>query len=342
MKLIDTEKAVGQVLCQDITQIIKGVTKDARFRKGHVVKEEDIPVLLSMGKYHLYIWESDESKMHENDAAAVLEQATKNKFMYSSEVKEGKIDLRTTTDGVLQIDLNRLNLINSIGNIIIATLPNHYPVKKDMKLAGMRIIPLIIDKDQMDIVNQIADESNPILSINPYIVKTASIIVTGNEISQGLIKDTFSQVVVDKLKEFNVSVDSISYSGDETDVIVKQIHDAKKRGSQLIICTGGMSVDPDDKTPKAITESGAIRTIYGAPVLPGAMLNISYLDDIPVLGLPGCVMYAKRTVFDLVIPRILAGIKLSAKDIQNLGNGGLCLGCEICHFPNCSFGKGAL
>ncbi|MBK5201955.1 MAG: molybdopterin-binding protein, partial [Spirochaetaceae bacterium] len=185
------------------------------------------------------------------------------------------------------------------------------------------------------------NENNPILSVAPYTIKSASIIVTGSEISKGLIKDTFSQVVVEKLKEFNVKIDSISYSGDDTDVIVEQIHDAQRRQSQLIICTGGMSVDPDDKTPKAISQSGAIRAIYGAPVLPGAMLDISYLDDIPVLGLPGCVMYSRRTVFDLVLPRILAQIKLTNKDIQNLGNGGLCLDCEVCHFPNCSFGKGA-
>lgn len=342
MKLINTEDAVGSVLCQDLTQIIKGVTKDARFRKGHIVKEEDIPVLLSMGKEHLYIWENDESMMHENEAALVLEKATKNDFMESSEIKEGKIELSSTVDGVFEIDLKRLNEINSLNNIIIATLSNHYPVEKNMKIAGMRIIPLVIEKEKMQEVKKIANEDNPILSIKPYKIKTASIIVTGNEVKKGLIKDTFSQVVVDKLKNFNVEVESITYSGDDTETIVKQIHQAKKRNSQLIICTGGMSVDPDDKTPKAISTSGAIRSIYGAPVLPGAMLNISYLNDVPILGLPGCVMYARRTVFDLVLPRILADIKLTADDIQILGNGGLCMNCEKCHFPNCSFGKGAL
>jgi hypothetical protein len=342
MKLIETKNAVGHVLCQDLTQIIRGVTKDARFRKGHIVKEEDIPVLLSMGKEHLYIWENDENTLHENEAALILEKATKNNYMLSSEIKEGKIELKTTIDGVLEIDLKRLNAINSLNNIIIATISNHYPVKKDMKLAGMRIIPLIIEKEKMDQVRKIADETNPILAIHPYSIKSASIIVTGNEIKKGIIKDTFSQVVINKLEEFGVVIDSVSYSGDDTDVIVKQIHQARDRKSQLIICTGGMSVDPDDKTPKAISESGAKRSVYGSPVLPGAMLNISYLDDIPVLGLPGCVMYARRTVFDLVLPRVLANIKLSAQDIQNLGNGGLCLNCEACHFPNCSFGKGAI
>jgi len=341
MKLIKTEEAVGSILCQDLTQIIKGVTKDARFRKGHIVKEEDIPVLLSMGKEHLYIWENDESILHENDAALILEKATKNNFMISSEIKEGKIELSTTVNGVLEIDTERLNKINSLNNIIIATLSNHYPVTKAMKIAGMRIIPLAIEKDKINEVIKIADEKNPILSINPYKIKTASIIVTGNEVKKGLIKDTFSEVVVSKLDYYGVKVNSITFSGDDTDTIVDQINLAKENGAQLIICTGGMSVDPDDKTPKAITASKAIRSIYGAPVLPGAMLNISYLDNIPVLGLPGCVMYAKRTVFDLVLPRVLADIKLNAKDIQILGNGGLCLNCKVCHFPNCSFGKGA-
>lgn len=341
MKLINTEDAVGQVLCQDLTQIIKGVTKDARFRKGHIVKKEDIPVLLSMGKAHLYIWENDESMLHENEAATILKDATKNSYMIATDVKEGKVELVSEIDGVFEIDIKRFNKINSLNNIMIATISNHYPVKKGMKLAGMRIIPLVIEKDKMDEVKKVADKLNPILSIHPYTVKSASIIVTGSEVSNGLIKDTFSPVVVDKLKEFNVAIDKISYSGDESDEIVKQIHEARERGSDLIICTGGMSVDPDDKTPGAIALSNATKSVYGVPVLPGAMFNISYLDDIPVLGLPGCVMYAKRTVFDLVLPRILSNIKLSAKDMQSLANGGLCMNCPVCHFPNCSFGKGS-
>jgi molybdopterin biosynthesis enzyme len=342
MKLINTEDAVGHVLCQDLTQIIKGVTKDARFRKGHIVKKEDIPILLSMGKAHLYAWENDESMLHEDEAAMILKDATKNSYMTSTDVKEGKVELIAEIDGVFEIDIERFNEINTLDNIIIATISNHYPVKKGMKIAGMRIIPLIIEKDKMDAVKAIADSEKPILSIRPYTVKSASIIVTGSEISNGIIKDTFSPVVVEKLKEFNVVIDQISYSGDESDVIVKQIHDAKDMGSDLIICTGGMSVDPDDKTPGAIAQSNAKKSIYGVPVLPGAMLNISYLDDIPVLGLPGCVMYAKRTVFDLVLPRIISNTKLSPKDMKSLANGGLCMKCPVCHFPNCSFGKGAI
>ncbi len=340
MKLIKTVDAVGTTLSHDLTQIIKGVSKDARFRKGHIVQKEDIPILLSMGKENLYIWENDDTKMHENDAALVLEKATKNDYMKSSEIKEGKIELTSTIEGVLEIDTKRLFKINSLNNIIISTISNHYPVKRDMKLAAMRVIPLVIEKEKMKQVEMIADSKSPILKIHPYKIKTASIVVTGNEIKKGIIKDTFSSVIIDKLKEYNVKVISISYSGDETKTIVSQIKTAKENGADLIICTGGMSVDPDDKTPKAISESGANRTIYGAPVLPGAMLNISYLEKIPVLGLPGCVMYSKRTVFDLVLPRILADIKIDAIDIQSLGNGGLCLNCEICHFPNCSFGKG--
>lgn len=344
MKLIRTEDAVGHVLCHDMTQIIVNVTKDARFRKGHVVTKEDIPVLLSMGKDHLYVWEMDSTMLHEDDGATILMNATRHRFMDASPVKEGKIELKSTIEGVLEIDVKRLYAINSIKDVMIATRANYSVVHPGDKLAGMRVIPLIISKATMTQVSHIADEENPILRVHPFAISTCAVIVTGNEVKRGLITDTFSPVVEKKLKdEFNIETLSVTYGGDDPALIKELIRAARKTGAGMILCTGGMSVDPDDRTPKAISESGAKIVRYGFPVLPGAMCMLGYFSDgVPILGLPGCVMYAKRTIFDILLPRLVAGIPIEEESIIALGDGGLCLGCDDCVFPICAFGKGGL
>jgi molybdopterin biosynthesis enzyme len=344
VKLIKTEDAVGQVLCHDMTQIIVGVSKDARFRKGHVVTKEDIPVLLSMGKEHLYVWEMDATMLHEDDGAAILRDATKNDFMNATLPKEGKIELKSTIDGVLEIDVPRLTAINRIRDVMIATRPNYSVVCPGDKLAGMRVIPLVIPKTTMYQVSAIAGKENPILSVHPFRISTCAVIVTGNEVKRGLITDTFSPVVKAKLeKEFGVRTLSVTYGGDDPAAILELIASARREGAGMVLCTGGMSVDPDDRTPKAILDSGAKIVRYGFPVLPGAMCMLGYFSDgVPIVGLPGCVMYAGRTVFDVLLPRLLAGIPISEEDIIAMGDGGLCLGCADCSYPVCAFGKGGL
>lgn len=342
MKLVKTEDALGHVLCHDMTQIIAGVTKDARFRKGHIVQKEDIPVLLSLGKENLYVWENREGMLHEDEGVVILCEACENALMERSGIKEGKIELRATAEGVLRIDTERLLRINCLGDVMIATIPNNSVVHSGDKLAGMRVIPLVIDAGRMDEVAAIAGPSNPLLSVNPFRIKDCTVLVTGSEISKGLIADTFSPVVEKKLAKLGVTVTKKVQTGDDRHIITAGIRQAVQAGASMVVCTGGMSVDPDDRTPGAITASGAGIVSYGSPVLPGAMILVSYLDGVPVLGLPGCVMYAKKTVFDLLLPRIVAGIAITASDIASLGNGGLCLQCSVCHFPNCGFGKGGM
>lgn len=342
MKLIKTEDAVGHVLCHDITQIIKGVTKDAVFRKGHIVTEEDIPVLLSVGKENLYVWENDESMMHENDAAEVLCAICKGGNMSRGEVKEGKIELRAECDGVLRIDREKLRAVNSFGQMMIATRHGDFPVRKGDKLAGTRIIPLVIEKEKMRKVREICG-SDPILNVEPYIPRKAGIVVTGNEVLRGRIKDEFTPVVIDKLTEYGCEAAGQKMTGDDSGSTEKGIREFIEAGCDLVLCTGGMSVDPDDRTPLAIRNvcgDGNVVT-YGAPVLPGAMFMLAYYGEnrIPVMGLPGCVMYARRTIFDLMLPRIMTGEILKKEDFDMLGEGGLCLNCKECTFPNCGFGK---
>lgn len=341
MKRMKTEDAIGHVLCHDMTMIVKDQYKDAVFRKGHVVKEEDIPVLLSIGKDYLYIWEKDESMYHEDEAAVILADACEGSGMERSEPKEGKIELKATVEGLLQIDVERLLQINSLENIMIATRHTNTVVKPGDKLAGTRIIPLVIEKEKMKAVSLIANKENPILTILPFVRKTVGIVTTGNEVFYGRIKDTFTPVIREKMEQFGVEVIGHKVIGDDQAQITKAICDLKEQGAQMILCTGGMSVDPDDRTPAAIRDSGAKIITYGAPVLPGAMFLLGYFEDgTPIMGLPGCVMYAKATIFDLVLPRVLADVTLSKEDFAIMGHGGLCLGCHECHYPNCGFGKG--
>lgn len=339
MKLIRTEDAVGQVLCHDITQIIKGVTKDAVFRKGHVVREEDIPVLLSVGKEHLYVWECDETMLHENDAAEILRKVCQGENMHPSEVKEGKIELVADIDGLLKIDTEKMDCINSLGEIMIASRHGNFPVHKGDKLCGTRVIPLVIKKEKMDEAVRIAGDV-PLFHILPYQNKRVGIVTTGSEVYKHRIEDTFTPVVIAKVQEYGAEIGGHEICDDSHEMITGAIRKLLAEGCDMILCTGGMSVDPDDRTPLAIKNTGAEVVTYGAPVLPGAMLMLAYYEgDIPILGLPGCVMYAKRTVFDLVLPRLMAGDKVTAGEINRLGEGGLCLSCPVCNFPNCSFGK---
>jgi hypothetical protein len=339
MKQIKTTEAVGQVLCHDMTQIIRGVTKDARFRKGHIVTEEDIPVLLSMGKENLYVWEKNENMLHEDEAAEYLRYMCTGKNISAGTPKEGKIELTAECDGMLWVDVPKLLEVNSLGNMMIATRHSYIPVKKGAKLAATRIIPLVIEKEKMEHAKKIAGET-PIIEVIPYQLKTAGLIITGNEVKKGIIKDTFSDVIIDKLKKYGIKVVDHIYPGDDDQAISDGIISMKEKGLDMILCTGGMSVDPDDKTPGAIKATGVDIISYGAPVLPGAMFLVAYFEDgTPVMGLPGCVMYASSTIFDIMLPRIAAGIKVKKEDLYVLGHGGLCLECDVCRYPDCSFGK---
>ena len=340
MKLLRVEDAVGQVLCHDITQIIPGVTKDAVFRKGHIIRAEDIPVLLRVGKEHIYVWENNENMLHENDAADILRALCQGPHMRASAPKEGKIELTAEADGLLLVDTERLRAVNALGDMMIATRAGGFPVKKGDKLCGTRVIPLVIEKAKMERARQAAGP-DPLLQLLPFRPRPFGVVTTGSEVKKGLIQDAFTPVLADKLAEYGCELAAHAVCGDDADEITAAIAKMADEGAELILCTGGMSVDPDDRTPLAIRNAGAAIVSYGAPVLPGAMFLMAYLPDgRPVCGLPGCVMYAKRTIFDLVLPRLLADVPVTPQWLAGLGHGGLCLGCDVCHFPNCGFGKG--
>lgn len=339
MKLMKTEEAVGQVLCHDITQIIKGVTKDAVFRKGHIIREEDVPVLLSVGKDHVYIWENNENMLHENDAAEYLRAICQSANMHPTEPKEGKIELIADIDGLFIADLDKLRAVNSLGDMMIATRPSGFMVKAGDKLCGTRVIPLVIEKARMEKAKEVAGDE-PIMQLHPVRPRTFGVVTTGNEVFYGRIQDTFTPVIEEKLREFGCEMNEHITVDDNNDKITEAIKTCLDKGCEMVFCSGGMSVDPDDKTPLAIRNAGANVVSYGAPVLPGAMFMVAYMPDgRPVCGLPGCVMYSKRTIFDLCLPYLVTDVKITPEFLAGLGNGGLCLNCPVCHFPNCGFGK---
>ena len=296
-------------------------------------------MLLSLGKDHLYVWEKDESMLHENEAAQILCEICENANMHPTEVKEGKIELIADCDGLFRVDVPRLDAINEIDEIMIATRHSHTAVKKGDRLLGTRVIPLVIAKDKMEQVRTVAG-TEPLVSLTPFRSMKAGIVTTGNEVYYGRIEDTFTPVIVEKLSAYGIEVCGHLLCDDNMDKITEAILKLKEDGADMILCTGGMSVDPDDRTPGAIKNTGARIVSYGAPVLPGAMFLLAYFEDgTPVMGLPGCVMYAKATVFDLVLPSVAAGVEVTKKQLSHMGNGGFCLGCKPCHYPNCGFGN---
>lgn len=339
MKQIRIEDSVGCILSHDVTKIVPGEFKGRLFKKGHVIREEDIPKLLDIGKEHIYVWEPKKGQLHENDAAIRVKDLVLGEGCYiSEEIKEGKIDFFANTQGIVKINKDLLLKLNLLGEIIVSTIHNNTPVKKGEKIGATRVIPLIIDEKKISEAEKIIKEK--IISVEEIKPKKAVLITTGNEVYKGRIKDAFLPVMKEKLEYYGSEIVKQVILPDNKEMITENILKAIEEDKvDMIICTGGMSVDPDDVTPSAIKDCNGEIVTYGAPVLPGAMFLLAYYKNIPILGVPSCAMYSKRTIFDLVLPRILADEKLSFEDIARFGNGGMCLNCEICSFPHCSFGK---
>ena len=335
MKQIRIEDSVGCILSHDVTKIVPGEFKGRLFKKGHVIREEDIPKLLDIGKEHIYVWEPKKGQLHENDAAIRVKDLVLGQGCYiSEEIKEGKIDFFANTQGIVKINKDLLLKLNLLGEIIVSTIHNNTPVKKGEKIGATRVIPLIIDEKKILEAEKIIKEK--IISVEEIKPKKAVLITTGNEVYKGRLKDAFLPVMKEKLEYYGSEIVKQIILPDNKEMITENILKAIEEDKvDMIICTGGMSVDPDDVTPSAIKDCNGEIVTYGAPVLPGAKFLLAYYKNIPILGVPSCAMYSKRTIFDLVLPRILADEKLSFEDIARFGNGGMCLNCEICSFPHC-------
>ncbi len=337
MKSVPVEQAIGMLLGHDMTRIVPGESKGPAFRKGHIIREEDVPLLLEMGKEHVYALDLSKGILHEDQAATRLASAAAGSGLTFSQPCEGRVNLIAAHDGLLKIDTQALTGLNSLEDIVFATLHTNQRVAAGTIVAGTRVVPLAVPESRIALAEKSCLQ-HPLVEVKPFRPHRVGIIVTGSEIYHGRIKDAFSPVVEKKLNEYGSTVMARLFTSDDRDKTVAAIHELAAKGAECIALTGGMSVDPDDQTPGSIKASGASVVTYGVPILPGAMFMLAYLGDIPVMGLPGCVMYHQTSIFDLVVPRVLAGEKLERSDFLTLGHGGLCMGCGECRYPQCSFG----
>ena len=333
------QNAVGTILAHDITRIIPGKFKGVGFKKGHIVQREDIPELLSIGKKHIYVLSLSEYDLHEDDAALRIASAICGKNLIWTQPSEGKSDILSQKKGLLKVDVKGLSRINKLGNVIVSTLKTNFLCEKGQRVAATRIIPLLIARKKIEKLENLARQYQPILQLMPFHKLRVGGVVTGSEISNGLVKDEFDKYVARKVKDYGCEFVKKIIVPDQPQSIAAAVLELKRLGCELILTTGGLSVDPDDVTKTGIRKSGAKIIAYGSPVLPGAVFLYGLLESATILGLPACVFYHASTIYDLILPRVLAGERLTANEIADMGHGGLCLDCDTCRFPNCSFGK---
>ncbi|EIM63752.1 molybdopterin-binding protein [Desulfobacter postgatei] len=335
---VPVQEAVGKVLLHDITRIVPDLFKGPQFKKGHVITMPDVKVLLDMGKEHIYVTGLD-NEVHENEAALCIARAATGRNIRLSEPQEGKVSLSSQIFGLLKVNVDALFELNSIQDVIFATLHNRRTVQPEEELAGTRVVPLTVPKERLETAEAVCRKYYPVIEVTPFKRCDVGVVVTGSEVFHQRIRDGFGPVVSKKFERLGSRILKKKVVSDDMEMTVTAIRDLLDNGADFIAVTGGMSVDPDDLTPAAIRAAGGRVVTYGAPVLPGAMFMLAYIGDVPVVGLPGCVMYYRTSIFDLVVPPILAGETLEREDIVRMGHGGFCANCSQCRFPACSFGK---
>jgi len=341
LKTIKLTEAVGTELAHDITEIRPGEFKGPAFRKGHTVCEEDLCRLQKLGKNHLYVIDLNEDEIHENEAAVILAQALAGEGIYwKDKPKEGKIGLLAGRDGLLMVNIASLASFNMVEEVMCATLHNHTLVKKGELVAATRAIPLVMNRAPIERAAAIAGQNGAVVSVQPLRQARVGLVITGNEVYHGLIEDRFAPILTEKVRALGSEIHDVEFAPDDTQAISEAIRSLLQRNCDLLLLSGGMSVDPDDVTRHAIRLAGATELHYGAATLPGAMFLVAYLGGVPLLGVPACGLYHRITVLDLVLPRILAGERIGKKELAFLGHGGLCKDCPECSYPHCPFGKG--
>ncbi len=341
IKTISLEEAVGTQLAHDITEIRPGEFKGPAFSKGHTVCDEDICRMQRLGKNHLYVIDLEADEIHENEAAAILAQALAGEgIVWENNPREGKINLYAAWDGLLQINVQALAAFNLVDEVMCATLHNHTLVQQGALVGGTRALPLIMKRAVIERAAAIARQNGAVLMVRPLRRARVGLIITGNEVYHGLIQDRFAPVLSAKIQSLGSEVVALAFAPDDAGAITWAIHSHLEQGCDLLLLSGGMSVDPDDVTRHAIRQAGATEMHYGSAVLPGAMFLVAYLGEVPLLGVPACALHHRITALDLVLPRLLAGEKIGKLELALLGHGGLCRDCPECSYPHCPFGKG--
>lgn len=337
MKKINVQDAIGMELCHDITEMNDGF-KGVAFKRGHIIREEDIDHMLRIGKQHIFVWEENAGEIHEDDCARRMAAMAPVEGAHYTEPAEGKVLLFADQRGMFRVNTQLLKKIDSIGDITICTLPDHYPVEVGARLASMRIVPLVTKEEQIIEAERLCAKE-PLLRLLPYQHKKIGVIITGSEVYHGRIKDKFEPVVRAKMKQYPSEIVGITICDDDLDMIVNAAKQHLENSADFLIFTGGMSVDPDDLTPTAVRQLGADIITHGVPSQPGNMTLVAYLGDVPILGVPGAAIKLPTTIFDVLLPQVFAGEKITREELINLADGGLCQMCKACHWPNCTFGR---
>jgi len=339
VRAIPVMEAVGSVLCHDVTRIVPGGYKGPAFRKGHIIREQDIPRLLEIGKEHIFVLDLEPGTVHEDDAAERISRAAAGPGIRFTGVSEGKVSLVAEYSGLLKVECEGLLRINSVEGVAFGTLHSNQPVRVDSLVAGTRVIPLVIEEQRIKQVEQVCSEYYPIIQVKSFRPWKVGMVTTGSEVYHGRIADRFGPVIRQKFAELGSEIIEQVLVSDDPNLTAAAIRRLIAEGAEMVVATGGMSVDPDDQTPGSIRAAGGEVVVYGAPVYPGAMFMLAYIGTVPVLGLPGCVMYFRTTIFDVIVPRLLAGETVRRQDIVALGHGGFCVTCNECRYPHCGFGK---
>lgn len=339
MKKVPVEEAIGYELCHDITKVVPGKEKYRAYRRGQLITAADVPNLRGMGKENIYVWEPSDDLVHEDEAATRLASRAAGKGLSVTEPSQGRVNLCAQYDGLLKIDANRLNYINNLDNIILATMHSNRPVVKGQTVAGTRVIPLTIGRHILEKAERLASDPEPLISILPFNPLWVGIVTTGSEVYNGEVQDGFGKLIRKKVTPFGGRIMGQVIVPDNAEIIAQEIHNYIEEGAELVVVTGGMSVDPDDVTPLGIRTTGFEVVFYGAPALPGSQNMLAYRGHVPICGVPAGALYSRTTTFDLLLPRIFAGDRISRADIAALGYGGLCEECKVCHYPLCPFGK---
>ena len=340
LKKVKLKDAVGSKLAHDMTEIRPGEFKGAAFHKGHTVCDSDLCRLQKMGKNHLYVIDLEDDEIHEDQAAAILADALAGDgIAWKNEPREGKIKLLAKKDGLFGVNTTALAAFNMVDEVMCATLHNNTLVKKGDLVAATRAIPLVMKRAPIERAAAIARQNGAVLSVKSICKAKVGLVVTGNEVYNGLIEDRFAPILTKKVKALGSQVVGVTFAPDDADLIRRAICSHLEQGCDLLLLSGGMSVDPDDVTRLGIRSAGADEMHYGAAVLPGAMFLVAYVGEVPLLGVPACGLFHRTTALDLVLPRILAGEKIGKTELAFLGHGGLCKDCEECTYPHCPFGK---
>jgi molybdenum cofactor synthesis domain-containing protein len=339
VKSVHVNDAVGMVLCHDVTRIVPGRHKGPAFKKGHIIAFQDIEPLLDMGKANVYVYDLSEGYIHEDDAARRIASAAAGPGLQLTSPSEGRVNLKASLNGLLKVNPEALRQINTIEDVVFATLHSNLRVGRNQPVGGTRITPLVTREENIRRVESICRDYAPVIQVKALQSLPVGIVTTGSEVFHDRIEDTFGPVLRVKFAELGCSVKDQVFVSDDAAMTANAIRHFIDEGAEMVAVTGGMSVDPDDRTPTAIRDTGARVVTYGAPVFPGAMFMLAYLKEVPIVGLPGCVMYHRTSIFDLIVPRILAGETISRDDVIDLGHGGFCSCCVTCTYPHCGFGK---